>query len=57
MPDPVGPDPARLATCQRGLTVRLCLADCLLHEENFSVRCPKHKVSPRPLRRPLLGSS
>ena len=27
------------------LTVPFCLADCLLHEENFSVRCPKHKVS------------
>lgn len=27
------------------LTVPFCLVDCLLHEENFSVRCPKHKVS------------
>lgn len=38
---------------QLRLTVPFCLADCLLHEENFSVRCPKHKVSPRP-RAPVL---
>lgn len=38
-------------------TVRFCLADCLLHEENFSVRCPKHKVSqsPRELVLPTAG--
>lgn len=35
------------------LTVPFCLADCLLHEENFSVRCPKHKVSQSP-REPVL---
>lgn len=32
-------------TRRLGLTVPFCLVDCLLHEENFSVRCPKHKVS------------
>lgn len=32
-------------TRRLGLTVPICLTDCLLHEENFSVRCPKHKVS------------
>ncbi|KAM9229597.1 transcription factor 20 isoform 5-T6 [Dugong dugon] len=29
-------------------------ADCLLHEENFSLRCPKHKQPPLPCPLPHL---
>lgn len=41
------PHPTPLGLCPRQAPpdCPLCLADCLLHEENFSVRCPKHKVS------------
>lgn len=39
------PRPSGCAPRQAPPDCPLCLADCLLHEENFSVRCPKHKVS------------
>ena len=39
------PRPSGCAPHQAPPDCPLCLADCLLHEENFSVRCPKHKVS------------
>ena len=39
------PCPSGCAPHQAPPDCPLCLADCLLREENFSVRCPKHKVS------------
>lgn len=42
------PAPQAVLHTRTSLTVPFCLADCLLHEENFSVRCPKHKVRQSP---------